>query len=946
MNRIYLQIVLILASACIVFGFNFQTGGELVHVSPNEVIEGESLPLEAIYTGDIEDIASAKILYRLAGQVGYLEEFMRVEEMKLKGEIPGETVGAPAIEYVIVVNLNDGGLMAFPDTEDPLTNPVRLAVSEPSGELAEVDGELETAQLVILTPDKGDVIPFGEPILVAVSLFNLENVDINSVKIYLDNIDVTAYSLVTTDLVTYKPDVLSAGKHTIYIEVANIYGVRLAATSWNFIIQSQAQQLFDVRFNGSLNLSHRADVINLVSATVDSVVGGDTVSVNQYSAQTNDVSRLDFTTNADFDWAKVKLYANLTSKEDSTLQPQNRYGVSVRSSWVRYTYGDATPMVNRLALWGKRVRGHSLDLRFRWVNLQLVSGQTKRSITGNARYDSAAVEWQRSGYSFERGLWAIRPSIGGGKNFQLGVFYVHSRDSVNSVREQPQWWTGEDYTATLVGPNETTLLPWGQDQLIHEGDTSDVLYALRGSAPEDNVVMGSDIMFAFDDRRLVLRGNMAFSLYNRNILDGPLSRAMLDTFALLSDTTLDGAIGTGTFGELDADGNPVGIPFSDFDAIFDKPILKNWLDENGQFDPAGSISDFFILNENMSLPVDLAALEAGKYLSAISSLALNFSARMNYFNNFIAVDYHHVGPGYRAFGNPVLRTDRSGWSGWKVTDKMRLLNNMIYLNLGWESYATNTASLDPISDPRTEQRSVTGGFTFNPGRGLPVVTTNMKYYTRDNNVDTLSFNATLDSILNDPRELNNTLTSTVNLTYIVPLGGIENTINLNIMSSNKEDAAPAQVDGAVVDRGGSLRSSSLYGLNLRTEFAFPLITNIMIRSNRNAQFVEGHSQFSSNQFMTVGASAGYRLLNDALTMRTGIRSITFTKESMDGSDLLSTEQNQFNWDFNLQYKFPNLTIADYTVKTRLTAGTELRTYSGDYYDYTDRLLTVKLDTVF
>ncbi len=926
MNRLFVQILMILASVSLVTGFNLQAGDELVHVPPQEVVEGENLQIEAIYTGDVGEIASAKILYRLAGQVGYLEEQMRIEEMKLKGEIPGETIGAPAIEYFIVMNLANGGLVGFPVVDDLLNNPIRLAVSEPSGVLTGEDGPVETAQLVILTPDKGEIIPFGEPLLVAVSLFNLDNVDINSVKIFLDNVDVTAYSLVTTDLVTYKPNVLAAGKHTIYIEVANIYGVRLAATSWNFIVQSQAQQMFSVDVHGSLNLSHRADVINLVSSTVDSVIGGDTVKVDLYEPYTNNVTRMDLTTDANFNWAKVKLYTNLTSKEDSTLQPQNRYGVNVRSSWLRYSYGDATPMVNRLALWGKRVRGHSLDLRFRWVNLQLVSGQTKRPVTGEARYDSTAGEWQRSAYTFERGLWGIRPSFGGGKNFQLGFFYVHSRDSVNSVKVRPHWWTGDDFTAELIGASATTLLPFGTDSLTHDGQTTEVGYALRGSAPEDNVVMGSDLMLAFDDRRLVLRGNMALSLYNRNIIDGPLTRAQLDTFSLLQDSTYDDTLGSGS----------LDLPMTAIDDAI-SGLGMNFLLSDGQFDP-GKFADIFILNENMTFPIDAANLNEGNILAALSSLALHFSARMNYYNNFISIDYHHVGPGYRAFGNPVLRTDRTGWSGWKITDKVRLLNNMLYLNVGWESYSTNIASMDPIADPQTDQKTFSGGLTFNPGMGLPTVTSSLKFYTRDNNVDTLSYDTTGDSLIADPRELNNTLTSTVNVTYIADLAGIENTINLNIMSSNKEDA--------VIERTGQLRSASLYGLNVRSEFEFPLITNFMLRSNSNQQFQPGHDLYSSNQFFTVGATAGYRFFNDALNLRTGLRRISFSKESTADDALVTTEQNQLNWEFNAQYKFPHLTIADYTVKSRITAGTEIRTYSGDYYEYTDRLVSIKLDTVF
>jgi len=209
MMKRFLKLAFFAGLTSLTFGFNLQTAYELVHVPERTAVEGEDLELEAIFSGDVGEIGSAKILYRLAGQVGYLEEPMSIREMKLVGTIPGETIGAPAIEYVIVVNMTDGGLLAYPQDDDPLNNPVRVAVEEKSGVLSDGEGQgAADEQLVILTPDPGAIVPFGEPVLVAVSLFNLQNVDINSVKVFFDNVDVSAYSLITTDLVTYQPDLL------------------------------------------------------------------------------------------------------------------------------------------------------------------------------------------------------------------------------------------------------------------------------------------------------------------------------------------------------------------------------------------------------------------------------------------------------------------------------------------------------------------------------------------------------------------------------------------------------------------------------------------------------------------------------------------------------------------------------------------------------------------
>ena len=155
-------------------GNAFQQLGEIIHIPPKEAVQGNSLTIEVIYTGDLDEVLDAKILYRLAGQVGFLEEMMEVGEFKLEGTLSGEVIGAPGLEYLIVVSLKNGGLVSFPVNADPLTNPQYIAVAEPSLEDESVHEGENFGELVILTPDPGTIMPFGEQMIVAVSLFNLE----------------------------------------------------------------------------------------------------------------------------------------------------------------------------------------------------------------------------------------------------------------------------------------------------------------------------------------------------------------------------------------------------------------------------------------------------------------------------------------------------------------------------------------------------------------------------------------------------------------------------------------------------------------------------------------------------------------------------------------------------------------------------------------------------
>ena len=927
----------ILLLGLVISSYAFQNQGEIIHLPPQQAVEGNNLSFEAIYSGNPEAILNAKILYRLAGQVGFLEEPMVLGDLKLLGELSGENIGAPGIEYVIVVSLKDGGLLAFPASEDPLSNPQFVPVDEPSLTDGPRGDSENMGELIILTPDPGEIFPFGDPMIVAVSLFNLENVDINTIRVVFDNVDVTAYSLVTTDLITYKPDALSAGKHSVFIEVSNIYGVRLASSSWNFNIRSQAQQIFDLKVNGNLNLSHREDLINISLSQIDSIIGTDTVSVPVYTPSTQSVSRADFSTNINFDWAKIKIFGNLTTKEDSTRQPQNRYGIKIRTSWLKYAYGDETPMMNRLALWGKRVRGHNIDLRFKWFNLHVVTGQTARAVTGSASFDSTSSEWKRSGYSFERGIFAVRPSFGSGKNFQLGFFFVHTRDSVNSVIQRPGWWDETTFSEVLTSEMGPINVPFGPESFMLGDSVYNLNYRLNGSNPEDNVVVGSDLELAFDDHRFVMDGSFAFSLYNRNIIDGALTRSELDTFGLLQDTTFDDHIGSGSMGD-EIDGEKIGIPFSTLDDKI-SGLGLDFLLTDGKFDPA-NMENFFILNENMSLPIDLEATGLGM----LPTIAMHFGTKLNYYGNFVHIDYHHVGPGYKALGNPVLRLDGKGWNGWKVSDKIRMLNNMLYLNLGYESYKNNTASQDAILDPRLAQNAFSGGITLNPGRGLPTITTNVKFFTRDNNIDDTTHTVQrlasgLDTILVlDNRELNESLSSNVNLTYLLKTGQINNTFSFNLMRSN--------MDNIVVGKEGVLRASNLLGLNLNSSWGIPLTTNLSIRQNENQLYDTTDPNYQTNTFNTYRFGAGYRLLKNRLVLRSSFQYMTFESQKYVLEELTSTLKTQSNAQFNAQYTFKPVSVGTSLVKSRLIGSYEQRTYMSDYTDYSDNMVSTRFEMTF
>lgn len=914
------RIALILG-VCLVGTFTYATEmliplsqGEMAHLPPREAVQGENLSLEVIYTGSQSDVSAAKILYRLSGQIGYLEVNMSFKGLSLTGTIPGDNVAAPGLEYVIVLQLKDGGILAYPAIENPMEQPVYIPVIEPRSQVENRQGGTQSGLIIILTPNPGASIPYGEDLVIAASLFNLENVDVNSIKVFFDNVNVTAYSVLSEDLVTYRPDFLKPGKHKVSIEVSNLYRVRIATSNWNFTVESKAQSLFQVELHSNLTMSTRSNLINIPQYDSAKVLLG-------YKAETADVSRLDFNIDANMDWVRLTSTVNLTSQESPDLQPQNRFNINAQNSWIRYTYGDASPMMNRLALWGKRVRGHNLKLISNWASLQIVSGETDRAVIGSAAFDTSGstLSWNRTGYHFQKHLFGIRPAFGNGRNFQLGFFYVHARDSINSVKLKPSLDLTFPYSIT--GSANPFDIRFGDEQFIAFGDTTVLNYKFNSVYPEDNIVIGSDLTLGLDDRRMLVEFEGAMSLHNRNIFEGALTRSELDTFNLLQDSTSDGIIGSGT----------IDYAMSDLDDMISGYGL-NFLLTDGQFDP-GKLEKYFVLNQNILVPVDVNKFNKS-VLKSLTTIAYSMRVRLNYFKHFISIGYNYVAPNFRAAGSPFVSTDNAIW---KFSDKVRLLDNMLYLNLGYELKKDNVLSLDENLEPRTATSSYIGGFTFNPGRGLPTFSTNLKSSTRDNNIDTLSV-ADSTGFSTDPRILDNTLSTSINVSYNLNFNAIQNNINLNYMNSGRNDLR--------VGNKGLMQSADLIGINFRSEWTIPLITTLTLRRNTNQIFEKSDPLFRTNTYLTVGGTAAYNLFKSALNIRVGINQILSDQQNNSDSGMVNSSESQTKFEFSTRYRFKPLTIAQYSAKSQIAFLMDIRRTNGLDYNYTDRTFFIRYEMGF
>ena len=312
--------------------------------------------------------------------------------------------------------------------------------------------------------------------------------------------------------------------------------------------------------------------------------------------------------------------------------------------------GDAFPRFPNLIMDGKRVRGFNGTVNFGFLNIQTAYGETERSIEGKLieqftaddpatlESDVIPINAQRYGQpygrvelgTFKRKILAIRPSFGSGDNFQLGFSYLHSKDDMGSIE--------------------------------------------FGARPEENLVLGTDFMLAYDSQNIMFTTQAAVSLNNKDISSGTLTDKQID--------------------EIFGSNSNFSVDPGDVKNVRD--IIGNFITVNQYLGPWN--------------PQEFASLAAEAALT------------LNYFNNNVKASYIYRGNDFQSFGQSYIRTDVKGIN---LVDRIRMIDNKLFLSIGYEELKDNlqktkvaTTTFQTINAsvslfPRADFPNITLGYTHN-----------------------------------------------------------------------------------------------------------------------------------------------------------------------------------------------------------------------------------------
>ncbi len=596
-----------------------QASSTVMNLTTTDAKEGEDYSLSLQLYQSVS-ASKAYAYYRAFGESEFKQGEMRMNGSVAEYTIPASKVSTPYLEVYFSLTLANGTLESYPigapDKSQPLQ--IRVLPSSPKDKEA-----------VFLSPEKGKVIGESD-FFVSISLLRASNeVNKAATKIYIDDVDVTSYVVFAEDLLLFYadnfPKKFSFGNHSIKVE-----------------LYDNSKQLYHTAINNFKLASDRMAEEAAATFTHRGNVSAEGRNEN-VGNRTTWYNNLNLGIDGSYKNWEMNAQVYMTSEEKKFLQPYDRFTLNVASDWLSLNVGDHTPNYPSLIVSGKRIRGVTGGISLGFLNVTASYGQINKGVelgkiitkyqTGDSitlspnviSIDSAKFGAPKALVSdfgtYSRNVFAIRPSFGKGENFQLGFTYMHSADDPNSI-----------------------------DFGVH---------------PQENLVLGTDILIGMFDQKILFTGQAAMSIINTDISGGNIDDASFRSF--LKDANVDSVI----------------------------------IDRYMKFKTFGE--KFMTINQF------LKPLNPEKFSTASveGALALNLGA--NYFKG----GYIYRGNDFASFTNSYVRTNIAGIN---LTDRVRLLENKLFVSAGYELLHDN---LQNTGRNTNKYESYSGSISFFPRSNLP-----------------------------------------------------------------------------------------------------------------------------------------------------------------------------------------------------------------------------------
>ena len=253
-----------------------------------------------------QGILKYNLFYRKSGQIGYFQESLESQDgIYYSGLIPSEFAADGFIEYYILLE-TDNNIISYPEI-NPNLNPLLLKISK-KGPIVEGFNQGYN----IISPLPNEIIDKSE-LVISLSYFELDNLDIESIKVFINDIDLTRSTIIKPKhLVLLNPKGIKNGKHQIKVLINDRFGKEYAPIIWSFAI-GKTKKNRNFKYSGKI----WTDYINN--------------NIEDQESNQN-VSNLEF--NGQTEWINFKLKIKNSSLENNLSQPYNRYNLSINNNFL------------------------------------------------------------------------------------------------------------------------------------------------------------------------------------------------------------------------------------------------------------------------------------------------------------------------------------------------------------------------------------------------------------------------------------------------------------------------------------------------------------------------------------------------------------------------------------------------------------------------------------
>lgn len=259
--------------------------------------------------------------------------------------------------------------------------------------------------LEILNPKNGENVKLGSEVIISISVYDEEgDVDITSMKLELEERDVTQQANTSVFLVTYQvTDTSEPGRQQISFTVADMEG-NVATHDSYFNVLAEPKEERKVSLNGTVGVGGEYD-----KEAPQSAIGN--LEADLYGSLT---PSLDYALSID-----------ATNREASDKQRVSEFRLDLYSPWVSLVLGDTTPSFTDYSIAGKRVFGVHLLPQFGWFGMEFVWGQTEKAV----ETDNPSTEVE----TFKQMLLGGRLKFGTPESFLWGLSFLKVKDDPDSI---------------------------------------------------------------------------------------------------------------------------------------------------------------------------------------------------------------------------------------------------------------------------------------------------------------------------------------------------------------------------------------------------------------------------------------------------------------------------------------------------------------------------------